>query len=175
MEGFYERKELSGGFFITPEMIEKRHTQRVTQLFLEVPGATIVQDQEGQNAVHFKTSLGLQALGSTGGGSQAALCWPRVYVDGRLMHEGGYGTPAFLDGLSNPFDLDGVEIYRSPAEIPAEFGGPHSRCGVIVMWKKRGGSAIGEEDLPSRVSLGEGELPPGGPGSPPSRLSLHLY
>jgi len=144
MEGFYERKELSGGFFITPEAIEARHSQRVTQLFLEVPGATIVQDQMGQNAVYFKTAFGLQTLSVSGGGSQAAPCWPRVYMDGLLMHEGGYQGPAFIDGLSKPFDLAGIEVYRSPAEIPAQFGGSNSRCGVIVMWSKRGGSMVGE-------------------------------
>jgi hypothetical protein len=152
MEGFYERKDLSGGFFITPEMIERRNTQRVTQYFLEVPGATIVQDQAGQNAVYFKAAMGLATMGSTGGGSQAAPCWPRVYVDGMLMHEGGYGMPAFIDGLSNPFDLAGVEIYRSPAEIPAQFGGSHSRCGVIVMWKKRGEKVMGEESPRTMVT-----------------------
>jgi len=144
MEGFYERKELSGGFFLPPEAIEARHSQRVTQLFLEVPGATIVQDQMGQNAVYFKTAFGLQTMSVSGGGSQAAPCWPRVYMDGLLRHEGGYQGPAFIDGLSEPFDLAGIEVYRSPAEIPPKFGGSGSRCGVIVMWSKRGGGMVGE-------------------------------
>jgi hypothetical protein len=124
-------------------MIEERHSQRVTQLLLGVPGATIVQDQAGQNAVYFNSSFGLRTMGTTGGGSQPAPCWPRVYLDGLLMHEGGYGVPAFIDGLSDPFELAGMEVYRSPAEIPARFGGLHSRCGVIVMWNKRGSRTLG--------------------------------
>ena len=51
--------------------------------------------------------------------------------------------PAFIDGLSKPFNLAGIEIYRSPAEIPAQYGGPQSRCGVIVMWNRRGGVSMG--------------------------------
>jgi hypothetical protein len=138
MEGFYERMALTSGFFLTPEMIEARQAQRVTQLMREVPGATVVEDQAGMDAVYFKTALGSRSVPITGGGGQPLPCWPRVYMDGLLMHEGGYGMPALIDGLSRPFDLAGVEVYRSPAEIPARFGGVHSRCGVIVMWNKRG-------------------------------------
>lgn len=153
MEGFYERRQLSGGFFFTPEMIDARHTQRTTQLFLEVPGATVVQDQMGQNAIQFKTAVALQTtVGAassiarpTDAGGQASPCWPRVYLDGVLMHQGGYGVPAFIDGLSKPMELAGIEVYRSPAEIPIQFGGPNSRCGVIVMWNKRGGGVVGGE------------------------------
>jgi len=152
MVGFYQRKELSGGFFITPEMIEERHSERVTQLLQQVPGATVVQDQMGQNAVHFRTALGLMSLPVTGGGSQAAPCWPRVYLDGLLMHEGGYSGPAFVDGLTQPFNLDGIEVYRSPTEIPPTFGGSRSRCGVIVMWSKQGGRALGQGSPDTRVA-----------------------
>lgn len=159
MEGFYERRELSGGFFLTPEMIERRHSQRVTQLFLDVPGATVVQDQGGQDAVHFKASMALQRIGSNGSGSEAAPCWPRVYMDGMLMHEGGYGMPAFIDGLSRPFRLAGVEIYRSPSEAPAIFGGAQSRCGVIVMWNKRGGGAMGDDSAMAGVTPQNEDLP----------------
>jgi hypothetical protein len=153
MEGFYERKELTGGFFITPEMIEERMPLRTTQLFTEVPGATIVRDQMGNNAVQFNTSTSLMTMRTTGGGSRAAACWPRVYVDGMLTHEGGFGAPAFIDGLSRPPDLAGIEVYRSPAEIPTQYGGPQSRCGVIVMWQKRGGSAMGEPGQSMVVTL----------------------
>ena len=31
-----------------------------------------------------------------------------------------------------------VEIYRGPAETPVEFLGGSSRCGVIVIWTRRG-------------------------------------
>lgn len=151
MVGFYQRRELSGGFFITPEMIEERHSQRVTQLFQQVPGAAIVQDQGGEDAVHFKSAAGLKSIPVADSGSQVALCWPRVYLDGLLMHEGGYAGPAFIDGLTRPFDLDGIEVYRSPAESPPRFGGIQSRCGVIVMWSKQGPGALGQGDRDDRL------------------------
>jgi hypothetical protein len=66
-------------------------------------------------------------------------------MDGVLVNQGGYGLPAFIDGLSKPMDLAGIEVYRSAAEIPIQFGGPNSRCGVIVMWNKRGGGVVGRE------------------------------
>jgi hypothetical protein len=152
MVGFYQRKEVSAGFFITPEMIEERHSQRVTQLFRQVPGAAVVQEQGGQDAVHFKSAVGLASVPVTDEGSRATTCWPRVYLDGLLMHEGGYAGPAFIDGLTRPFDLDGIEVYRSPAESPPRFGGIQSRCGVIVMWSKRGGGAVGQESPDPRLA-----------------------
>lgn len=35
-------------------------------------------------------------------------------------------------------DLQAIEVYRSAAEVPGEFGGIGSRCGALVMWTKRG-------------------------------------
>jgi hypothetical protein len=32
----------------------------------------------------------------------------------------------------------GVEIYRNPTEVPAEFLKPDSQCGVIAIWTKSG-------------------------------------
>lgn len=28
----------------------------------------------------------------------------------------------------------GIEVYRGPSELPAEFGGSVGRCGAIVIW-----------------------------------------
>jgi len=55
-------------------------------------------------------------------------CPPTWYVDGvevRSFHE---NTPIR--------DVYGVEVYRGPGEIPAEFGGSNAMCGVIVVWTK---------------------------------------
>ena len=33
-------------------------------------------------------------------------------------------------------DVYGIEIYRGPGEVPAEFGGSNAACGVIAIWTK---------------------------------------
>lgn len=35
--------------------------------------------------------------------------------------------------------LTAVEVYRSPSELPAEFGGADARCGVVSIWTGGGG------------------------------------
>ncbi len=34
-------------------------------------------------------------------------------------------------------DLEGVEVYRRATEIPGEFGGSDSECGVVALWTRR--------------------------------------
>ena len=41
-----------------------------------------------------------------------------------------------LDDIVEPANIAGIEIYRSPAELPARFGGAESACGVIVIWTR---------------------------------------
>ena len=32
--------------------------------------------------------------------------------------------------------IAGVEVYKGPATLPAEFAGSNARCGAIVIWTK---------------------------------------
>lgn len=62
--------------------------------------------------------------------------------------EQGCSSPAwFLDGnrlrginindVVGVGDLEGVEVYRRATEIPGEFGGSDSECGVVALWTRR--------------------------------------
>jgi hypothetical protein len=55
-------------------------------------------------------------------------CQPTWYIDGVEVQSFHENTPIR--------DVYGIEIYRGPGEIPAEFGGSNAACGVIVMWTK---------------------------------------
>jgi hypothetical protein len=35
-------------------------------------------------------------------------------------------------------DIAGIEIYSGPANMPAQFAGPDSQCGVMLIWTKDG-------------------------------------
>jgi len=41
-----------------------------------------------------------------------------------------------IDRVFAPADLEAVEIYRSPGELPGEFGGTRGSC-AIVLWTRR--------------------------------------
>ena len=63
-----------------------------------------------------------------------------IYVDRQLISPGGnQADPAALDSAVSPAVVAAMEIYRSPAEIPAEFKGSNADCGVIVVWTHKGG------------------------------------
>ena len=84
-------------------------------------------------------------LGTGGGapflcGAQAigGWCFLSVVLDGALIWElGNPRQPPDLSGISAS-ELQAVEIYRGPSEIPIEFSATGSECGVIVLWTRTG-------------------------------------
>ena len=53
---------------------------------------------------------------------------PSYYIDGRLVHSFASTTPIS--------DVQGIEVYRGAAEMPAEFTGDKAMCGVIAIWTR---------------------------------------
>jgi hypothetical protein len=135
MQGFYQRRNqgLHTGFFFSPEDVEKRRSQRITDLLWGIPRVRILEGPSGSQAVYFQG--GEQA--QPGGGS--SICGPKVYLDRLLVWSGGTDSPAPLREILSGYDLEAMEVYRTPAEIPPEFGGAESACGVILLWSRAGG------------------------------------
>jgi hypothetical protein len=126
--GYYERKSVGQGVFIDPDEIERRRPFYTTDLFRSINGVRVIP------------------LGSVRGNDvritrgEDPNCPPRVYIDRVLVRQGGRvvsgDTP--IDGLIQPSNIHSIEIYRSPSEIPTEFAGIGVRCGVVLIWTKRG-------------------------------------
>jgi len=55
-------------------------------------------------------------------------CQPTWWVDGMEVRSFHENTPIR--------DVYGIEVYRGAGEVPAEFAGANSACGVIVVWTK---------------------------------------
>ncbi|MDH5805789.1 MAG: hypothetical protein OEZ54_11480, partial [Gemmatimonadota bacterium] len=98
--------------------------------------------------------------------SSGGVCRPRVFVDGIIFLRGDsrplgvdeWGNPERLfdleenpdagrfadelniDDIGHPSTIAAVEIYRSGAQVPVQFGGTsiETQCGVIVIWTKIG-------------------------------------
>ena len=111
IKGFYERRhwsELLGlGTFITAADIERWRSSRVDH---------VVTNQVGG------ISPGLL--------NRRTGCVMQVYLDGSRVAAGE------LRHLVLPIEVAGIEVYKGPASLPAEFGGSSSRCGVVVVWTK---------------------------------------
>jgi len=70
----------------------------------------------------------------------AGVCIPRM-----ARSQPGCEPQYFIDGVeaspyfarnTPPHDIVGIEVYRGPSELPAEFTGSNSGCGVIVIWTR---------------------------------------
>jgi hypothetical protein len=117
--GFYDRARRGGfGRFITREQIERQHPSQTTDLLRTVAGIQLTPARFG----------GRYNVRMRGG------CAPRVYLDGIPIRMAG----TTIDDLVQPSELEGIEIYRSSAEVPGEFSSLSS-CGAIALWTRRGG------------------------------------
>lgn len=113
----FERRRQNGrGQYVTREEIEKA-------------GFTSLQD----------ATRGLRGVNlDCGGGSGCAIrmarapmrCSPEYIVDERVDNQFGPSTAIR--------DIEGIEVYAGPSDVPGEFGGLNAGCGVIVIWTRAG-------------------------------------
>lgn len=155
--GFYDRQRADFGHFITRDNIASRRASRPTDLLRVIPGVGIVPDPRSPGKVR------IQMRGSHL--AQGGACAPRVFMDGLIIIRGDsrpVGRPGTakeneieraldadprnpepsLDDVVNPDQIEAIEVYRSASQVPAEFGGAgvFTRCGVVVIWTRRGRS-----------------------------------
>ena len=117
--GFYERAAAGFGRFIGPGDIERIPAFEFGDLLRGIPGV-----QFDNETITFR-----------GGGGVEGRCEPGVFIDG-VQQVQTYG--ALL--LTLPSDVEGIEVYRGPAQTPLEWGGLNGSCGVILVWTKWGRS-----------------------------------
>ncbi|MCZ0935941.1 MAG: TonB-dependent receptor [Gemmatimonadetes bacterium] len=126
VKGFYERKYwgelVSGGTFHTAADIERRRPVLISHMIADEMGIRL---ECGLRVSSCRILNGRGASGFVPGG-----CEMSIWVDGVNI---GRGSP---DTVVRPVEIAGVEIYRGPASLPAEFGGSDSGCGVIAIWTK---------------------------------------
>ena len=126
--GFYDRQRMGFGHFLGPEAIERRSAIRTTDLLWNIPRVRVHQQPFGQTTVTISGSGGTSMLRGT-------VCYPKVLVDGMEVFRGG-DEPARLDDVVSPSEITAIEVFRSAAETPLQFGGASSPCGVILIWTR---------------------------------------
>jgi hypothetical protein len=114
--GFYDRLHAGlGGSFITRAQIDERMPNNTTDLLRTLPGVHVSPARWGTG--HYVRLRG--------------GCSPEVYLDGVPIRLLGMS----IDALVQPMNLEGLEVYRGPSEMPAEFA--RGTCGAIVLWTRR--------------------------------------
>ena len=120
MAGFNDREDDGFGHFITPEEIRTRNPRYFFEMFRNIPGLRVTGASMDGTIIEFTLA---SARGPT--------CTPRVFVD---------GVQANVEyGLESAVDVDqvaGVEVYSRPSQVPLQWGGSDSTCGVLLIWTR---------------------------------------
>lgn len=121
LDNFRFRRRIGLGTFITRQDVEKAHPVRISDMLRTIPGVTLLSSGAGHHpAVQIDRGV-------------ANGCQTQVFLDGVRMPD------PHLDDLVTPGDVEGIEIYKGMASIPAEFLTPDAPCGVVAVWTRRGG------------------------------------
>lgn len=116
--GFYDRRKGGVGSFFTREDIEKIGPRYLSDLLRRAGGIQVGSDSRGMPPARIR---GQQTI--------VGSCPIQFFVD---------GVPTFAYNIDEmrPGDVEGMELYRGAASIPAEFKRGTASCGVIVLWTK---------------------------------------
>lgn len=136
--GFHERMKMGFGSFYAPEELREMEHLRLSDVLRRKGGVEL--SQVGSTgpvwAMHPSSRNAMGRLN----------CWKSIYLDGYLHWRGGINIPPHELERNPPPDfrsflrvheLEAVEVYRSAAQLPVQFGGTSSACGAIVLWTRR--------------------------------------
>lgn len=121
MAGFYQRRDLGIGHFVSREKLERDNPSQLSDVFRRLPGVHITSTRFIRNAIRFR------------GNGQS--CWPLVWLDGAPLP-----TAEFDIDFLTPGSIEGIEVYSGVSQIPPQFMGSRGlgSCGVIVVWSREG-------------------------------------
>jgi hypothetical protein len=129
--GFYDRKQLGHGRFIERGDIEERNPRETSDLLRGLPGVRVLRSRSGTD-VEFRQS-GMLSLNRR----PDSTCRPPIFVDGLIIsHPRALPDERYdLDSLQHR-DIEAIELYSGPAQVPPQYGGASSSCGVVLIWTR---------------------------------------
>lgn len=132
VSGFDARRRGKVGQFITAADIERENPKNTTSLLRTRDGLRYTMDGVGNPFIAMIAGPG-------------RTCQPKIFLDGFPLPP----PPPSIRGVASlnralyPEDIGGVEIYNSPAIVPAQFVDPEQLtrsgiriCGAIVFWTR---------------------------------------
>jgi outer membrane receptor for Fe3+-dicitrate len=129
MSGVYDRERAGFGQRLFREDLDRQSNMNLGQVLARVNGTTRMQNGPFEYIV-FSRSM------PNGTREKAAgrYCLPTLFIDGTLA---AYGGSADINSLVTPGQIEAVELYSSAANIPLQYNGPNSGCGVILIWTRQ--------------------------------------
>jgi hypothetical protein len=132
MGPFNIRRARGVGAFVTRSEIEKRQPNSLSELLRYIPGVDVLQRMAGE-----PQPVQMRRSALTSGQTNCAVS---MYVDGQPYPNGN------VDDFP-PLSIEGIEVYRSASEIPADFRTRDAMCGLIAIWTRDPDAAKRKPDL----------------------------
>jgi hypothetical protein len=134
IQGFYARRARGIGVFLTDSAIQTSPTRRLTSVLRGVPGVQLVRNVRPDAIPGAEIN---EPYRVASGRIARRLCFMDVYLDGLpVQTRANLQDGPNLDDVSL-HDVQAVEVYRGPGEIPPEYRGGGSPCGVVLLWTRR--------------------------------------
>lgn len=126
LRGFYGRmrdveRGINRGYFVTPEDLERRKPNFITQMF------------EGYPSIRVDTRYGLPGaiIRGTGG------CQMTVYLDGtRIIGKLNPRAEDPVNLMIKPNEIAGAEIYPRGVGAPPQYQELNGSCGIVLIWTR---------------------------------------
>ena len=128
MQEFWARRMVGLGVFITRSEIERRRPGQTADLFRSVMGIRVISRPEGTRLVSGRSGISASPRGNSAASNACAM---QYYVDGIFMTPGMFSVDEIV-----PVQLEALEIFRGPSEIPARFRQRDTGCGLVVIWTR---------------------------------------
>lgn len=128
LDGFETRRARGFGTFLSRAQIEQRGATTPIELLRGMPGVMIRGG--GGHDVAISSRGSIRVMEDDGAPALSYGCRMAVYLDGVPL------TGEWLATAIRPSDIEGIEVYAGPAEIPAQFKPGTSGCGAILIWSR---------------------------------------
>jgi len=123
---FYSRRAMGFGTFLTREDIDRQFKSSTPELLQGISGIKVRRIGNDWKVQSLRCQMDLPGVGDPS-------TYIRVFIDGRDVGSAGdLGQPLTM---INPAQIEAMEIYKSPAELPAEARG--KGCAAIFIWTRR--------------------------------------
>jgi len=124
---FYTRRAQGMGTFLTREDIDRQFKTNTPELLQGVPGMKVKRVGNDWRIQSLQCQMGLPGISGDLSDPQR---WIRVFIDGMDVGDASELTTV------NPAEIEAMEIYKGPAELPAEARG--KGCAAIFIWTRDG-------------------------------------
>lgn len=141
MRAFEERRREGFGHFLARENLERWDHGPITGALRTIVGLTLVPlpcsggyglATSRQGNVR---SGGVYCTGINGIQLVPPACYLSVWLDGVRIWSVGSDPPPDMDAIM-ALDLEAVEVYRGPAELPTQYLTTGSACGAVLFWSR---------------------------------------